>query len=901
MPFSLLKILTILLTVTFILNGWSQSPTSYFDPKDPNIKYLEHLIKKGIDDVRINHGLKPLVNDSILYVAAVDHVQFLVETGRLSHYQPQNNLKRTPQLRTEFYGAVNYNVGENIAYSPYNLSNQKISGNENNSKSYGAIAKALVESWVNSPGHYKNIITPEYEITGVTVGMHQEKGVVFACQKFAHVEFRFVFEENKTFFPYSEYVPPPQINSFEEVNNLLIPKYKYPYKLRHDKLEKCADWPSKLNETPDISLVYDERRGFILRVENSDYVSQLIRNKWDGFAVEIVDYEDYACGSPYYYEKPSRRNGQLRLNGTILEPKFKDDLLRGFKKRKINKEVKFFNYIFRKDSVRFFKRFGQYKIDKYTSEYFEILLGRLPRNASRLFNHNLILIKDKQICDVYYFTQFCGDVFEEYKPTEFIPFQPDTNRYGFTVSPDELSFSISFQQGLYDFEKEAVLKNISSVSEYDFIIDSVKINAFSSIEGDSKINANLQLKRAENIADIFQGIQKEKIEKTITTAVNWNDFRREIKRNEETRPLNQLNNTALLKEVNQNSSQLEPQLAKTRRGDVKIYFHVIPNLKSLDYYIKKEMKRLKDEMKFNSKNNISNEYELDLMADLYKYSYAMMKRGFLDSTLFLDIELPAIKDKNPRLIQYYLLFGIEYPTIFTQFKDWKNDSIMYIDQFKETTKIEFIPEFNYFILRLLSEDLMESKKMSKKQFEALKETASYLQNYYENFERAKRNMDKINYNLNMLALNHYFKSDPEAEQKNAIMSLSQVYQYYYENGLVTDSISLKLSRIALFYQNPELAINLVFPYQNENDEIRAFVNEVGYTHISSPNSDFYYQKLINDFKTLPRDVWCNMFIKPCGIPFQVFDHEELRKLYCKECIGKNDFLNELYLGKYEDY
>lgn len=897
MRFNLLKILLFLSTFSFTLNLWSQNPSTYFDPKNVNSKYLEHLIKKGIDEVRINHSLKPLVNDSILYVAAVDHVQYLNETGRLSHYQPQNDLKKTPQMRAEFYGAVNYNLGENIAFVSYNSSKQINSSSENYHKSYGAIAESFVKSWVNSPGHYKNIITPEYEITGVTVSINEEEGVVYACQKFAFVNFRFVFEENEKLFPYSEYTPPQQINSFDEVDNQLIPKYKYPYKLRHDKFGKCAEGSNQLSETPDISLAYDERRGFILRVENSDYVSQIIRNKWDGFAVEIVDYEDYACGSPYYYEKPSRRNGQLRLNGTILEPKFKKDLLRGFKKRKINKDVKFFNYIFRKDSVSFFKRFGQYKIDKYTSEYFEIRLGRLPRNTAHLFNHNLILIKDKQICDVYYFTQFCGDVFEEYIPTEFIPFQPDTLKYGFTLLPDELSFSISFQQGLYDFEKEEVLRNISSVSDYDFIIDSVKIKAFSSVEGDSAINARLQLKRAENIAEIFQGIQKEKIEKSISSAVNWNDLRKEIKRNRETRDLNQLNNTELLKEINQNPSKLEPQLSKTRRGDVKVYFHVIPNLKSLGYYIEKEMKRLKEEIRFNLKNNISNEYELDLMADLYKYTYAMIKKGYLDSSLFLELEPPPIMNKNPRLIQYYLLFGIEYPSIFSQFKDWKNDSIMYINNFKEATKIDFIPEFNYYILKLLSEDLIKSKKMSKNQFEALKKTANYLQNYYETFALAKRNMDKINYNLNMLALNHYFKNNPEADQKNAIMALSQLYEYYHDNGTINDTISLKLSKMALFYQNPELAINLAAPYQNENDDIRAFVNEIGYTHISQPNSEFYYLKLINDFKTLPREVWCNMFIKPCGIPFQVFDYEELRTLYCNECIGENDFLNEIYYGK----
>src|SRR5690554_3888097 len=128
----------------------------------------------------------------------------------------------------------------------------------------------------------------------------------------------------------------------------------------------------------------------------------------------------------------------------------------------------------------------------------------------------------------------------------------------------------------------------------------------------------------------------------------------------------------------------------------------------------------------------------------------------------------------------------------------------------------------------------------------------------------------------MLALNHHFNSNPEGEQKNAIMALSQVHQYYSDNESLNDSLMLHLARMAIFYQNPELALNMVMPYHNTNDEIRAFVNEVAYQHKTAPFSEVYYQKLIDDSKILPPEIWCNMFIKPCGIPFQVFDHEALK-------------------------
>ena len=897
MQFTPSKILLTLMTLIFLQTGLSQSPTSYFDDNNPNIKYLEHLIKKGVDEVRENLGLKPLVNDSILYLTAVDQSQFLKGFGRLTHYQTQNQSKRTPQLRADFYGAKNYNVGENIALTSYGTSATTSTGEEISTKTYGGIAKSLVTGWVNSPGHYANIITPEYEVTGLSVSIDKEKGIVYACQNFAHVELRFVFEESKSLFPYSNYIPPPQISSFNKVPNQLIPKYKYPYKLRHDKLEKCASCPDKYTSSPDISLNYDVQRGFTLRIENSEYAKQLIRNKNDGFAVEIVDYEDYACGSPFYYEKPSRRNGQLRLSGKTLEPKYRKELFKGYKKRKKKESVKFFPYIFRKDSVNFFRRFGQYRTDKYTSEYFEIRLGKLPKHGPRLFNYNLIVIKDKQVCDVYYFTQYCGDVYEDYMEPDFIPYQYDDFKYGFQLKPDELSFSIPFDQGQNIFEKEAILKNISSLSEYDFFIDSVKIHAFSSVEGDSAINARLQIKRAESIAEIFQGIQDKEIEKSITTSINWKDFRKEIARNKETRSLGQLSNKDLLEEVNRNQRKLEPQLARTRRGDVQVFFHVIPNLKSLKYYIKSESASLNSDIKFKLKNQENYEYEVDQMADLYRYTYSMIKQGYLDPSFLLEIKIPIVKNVNPRLVQYYLLFGFEYPTIFSKLKEWEKDSIIYIKDYKIATNIEFIPEFNYLLIKLISDDLIESKTLSEKQYKALKSRVNYLKTYYESFELARVNMDKINFNLNMLALNYYFKSEPEGQQENAVMSISQVYEYYVNNGLLFDTLALNIARMAIFYQNPQLGVNFILPYESKSQKIQAFVDEIGYVHPSAPSAPFYYQKLINDSRELPPDVWCNMFIKPCGIPFQAFDYEPLRNRYCELCVGKNDYLNKIYLGE----
>ena len=891
---------SLLLAISFLLSAlasWSQSPSSHFDVRHYDAKYLEHLIKEGVDSVRRAHECKPLVNDSILYVAAKDQAHYMTEKQRLTHFRQEIKHKGTPQKRAEFYGANGYSVGENVAQVSAHIGSNDRSEKQENS--YGAVASALVEGWVNSPGHFKNIITKDYQITGVAIAVDTSKNNVYACQKFAKVAMRHHFEENRAFFPHSDYSAPPKVSSFDEVPDDILEDYNYPHNLRHDELEKCADCPDKYEESPDISLNYDERKGFVLRVENAEYVQKIIRNRWDGFAVEVVAYDDYACGNSAYYEKPSRRNGQLRTNGIILKPKYRKSVLRGFKKRELQKDLTFFSYIFRKDSVSFFKRFGQYKVDKYASEYFEINLGRLPRNVGRIVNSNLLIIKDHQICDVHYFTQYCGDLFESYRPTAFIPYQSDVDKYGFHPVKDNVDFTVPFQQGEVTFDAERILSPLQRLSEYDFIIDSVHIKAYSSIEGSQKINNRLQLERASNIARIFQGVQSDSIHRKIETDINFKDFRKSLAADRDLQGVLRQNNSALKKEVDRQPQKFSKHLDASRKGRVKVFFHVIPNLKSLDYYIISEWERLGDVIKRKMRLSQGVKGEADQLNELYKYAHWVVENNHVDASIFSSLSFPNIGYSHTELSQLYVLFGSEWPGVFDVFSDWSQDSTMITDQMIAAQKVQLLPAFRYHKLRVLTKRFRSGGRYEEKTLEQLLRTARDLKHYYDWNEKVKRNVDKANFNLNMFVLNHDYVSEQASSQKNAVIALSQVHSFYVEHGLLTDTIAFRLAKMATYYQNPGIGVNIAFPFMYEHNDITGFIHEASYTHPSAPQSDTYYTRLIKDGDRLPDKTWCNMFLKPCGIPFQAFDHEQLRKTYCQRCIGKNNFLNAIYDGEYE--
>lgn len=894
-------LLSFLLSFIVLLTStasWSQSPSTHFDVRRYDAKYLEHLITAGIDSVRNLHDCDPLVNDSILYIAAGDQAQYIFEKQRLSHFQQGNKQKRTPQKRAEFYGAQGYQVGENVARVSANAKPVNPSRQQRNT--YGSVADALVNGWVNSPGHFQNIITKDYQITGLAITVDTANNNIYACQKFAQVAMRYHFEEDEAFFPYSDYSPPPKVTSFDAVPNQLLENYDYPHKLGHDQLEKCADCPDKYEESPDISLKYDERKGYILRVENAAYVQKIIRNRWDGFAVEVVTYDDYACGNSAYYEKPSRRNGQLRTNGMILEPKYRKAVLRGFKKRKLKKDLTFFPYIFRKDSVNFFRRFGQYNVDKYASEYFEIGLGRLPKNAGRIINSNLLIIKDRQICDVHFFTQYCGDLFEAYQPTAFIPYRSDVNEYGFVPVKDKVDFTVPFQQGEVNFDEKRILQPLQRLSEYDFVIDSVFITAYSSIEGSQSINDRLQLERASNIAQIFQGLQSDSIARRIETAVNFKDFRKSVATDRDLYGALRQNNASLKKEVDSQPQQFSEHLDASRKGHIKVYFHVIPNLKSLDYYIVSEWERLQREIKRKLRKSEGIKHDVNQLNELYQYAHRMVEDDYLDASIFAALPFPGVGYNHPKLAQLYVLFGSEYPEVFEVFDDWNQDSTMITNQLVAAKKVDLFPAFRYHKLRVLTRRFRAGERYDEKTLNQLLITARELQNYYDWNGEARRNIARANFNLNMFVLNQDYASDPASSQKNAVVALSQVHSFYEQNDMLTDTIAFRLAKMATYYQNPGIGVNIAFPFMYKHHDITGFIHEASYTHPSAPHSEDYYNRLIRDSDRLPVKTWCNMFLKPCGIPFQAFDHEQLREIYCERCLGKNDFLNAIYDGSYKE-
>ncbi|MFO7722808.1 MAG: CAP domain-containing protein [Bacteroidales bacterium] len=182
------KILTVALCWLLLAKGLSaQFPADTMKLTTFSATLLERLIRDGIDSVRKAKGLELLSNDSSLYFAAADQAAYLQYQRTITHRQPVES-KSTVQKRAEYYGGKGYLCGENIAASWIEQLITEKGGKPYRNFTYRQMADDFIRLWVNSSGHYTNIINPLYGYTGVAVTLHPKTKRIVVVQVFGYLK-----------------------------------------------------------------------------------------------------------------------------------------------------------------------------------------------------------------------------------------------------------------------------------------------------------------------------------------------------------------------------------------------------------------------------------------------------------------------------------------------------------------------------------------------------------------------------------------------------------------------------------------------------------------------------------------------------------------------------------------
>lgn len=124
-------------------------------PQPSNLDKIRAATLCLVNRQRLLHHEQALSPNGKLQHAAQGHTASMVSEDYFSHYAPNG---QTPSQRMKasgyiYSGNIGYEIGENIAWGTLNLSTPK----------------AIVQAWMESPGHRENILDGHYRETAIGV------------------------------------------------------------------------------------------------------------------------------------------------------------------------------------------------------------------------------------------------------------------------------------------------------------------------------------------------------------------------------------------------------------------------------------------------------------------------------------------------------------------------------------------------------------------------------------------------------------------------------------------------------------------------------------------------------------------------------------------------------------
>ncbi len=152
-----------------------------FDVSNPDTDLLEAAVFHASNEVRTQKRKNTFSYNQVLHKAARNHAVYLAKAKSVDHKNSKDKELETPYKRVLAYGGDDFmGVAENLALiSPVILGKDNVyymkdghpvdkNGNALPLKTYSAFARQVVEGWMNSKGHRRNLMG-EYTLLGCAI------------------------------------------------------------------------------------------------------------------------------------------------------------------------------------------------------------------------------------------------------------------------------------------------------------------------------------------------------------------------------------------------------------------------------------------------------------------------------------------------------------------------------------------------------------------------------------------------------------------------------------------------------------------------------------------------------------------------------------------------------------
>lgn len=185
------RITLYLLSLCFISNVVAQTGAQKIDPKNFDHALYEKVLLTKINDYRKEKGLRPLMSNSIIYKVAEDQNNFLKTKSEITHDQPTAGKRNVQERLVSYIKVKNYSVAENIArtFVLRNTQNYLRDGSTQKSvaTTYDEAATYMLNAWIVSEFHNKNLLNPDYQLSGIASHFNIQNYSLTAVQVFATI------------------------------------------------------------------------------------------------------------------------------------------------------------------------------------------------------------------------------------------------------------------------------------------------------------------------------------------------------------------------------------------------------------------------------------------------------------------------------------------------------------------------------------------------------------------------------------------------------------------------------------------------------------------------------------------------------------------------------------------
>ncbi len=459
------KIHLVLIILFFWSTAVNAQNTKEIDLTKIDYKQIETSFYQKINKLREEKGCVKLSADGVLKLAADDQATYMQSMHVLSHTQKVKG-KENPRNRVLFYKGTHELVGENcIEILLKTKMKTKYAPEPILVNTYEQAADALFLGWKNSPGHYKNMIDPKFDVSGLGFFFSKDSNALYCAEVFGS-------------------------KPFVQIKGLESPADAYGILSTNKKM--CDAF-----NTPDFTHIQSTTQfvqfGDSMYISSEDYpaLKAFFNKPLDAVYLDVVLREQFICGGN------NSLHGSDIFDGSMLKPVYFPEL---YKRNKAIGAKNFFALV-----CGIPKKFDTYKHDINT--------GFIKENVSCFYRWSNI-VPGENLKTLPLYPKWIK------LPNENIP--ADSFK-------GELSFSIPFERGKTVLSEEQQIKLVNRLQIYKPFLKEVNIKTFSSVEGSTELNLKLQEQRAEAIKQTIQKVTGQLSNAQIESKENWEEFYEQIK------------------------------------------------------------------------------------------------------------------------------------------------------------------------------------------------------------------------------------------------------------------------------------------------------------------------------------------------------------------------------------